>query len=684
MPVGTLQTRGQSRRTRELPDSTDDSVGDMLATLDDDVLRMVALALAGMCWRSICDLACASARAASVLRESGAVWQKAAAVYFGSATQRTTCLQEIYRSQRKALETMLAPPRVHDVPRDDDLDALERQCPLLDGQPYAARSPPFDEALLRACAPVPRELRGTLALLTRLPQTPPLSSLVGSDWEPLVLTIHAAMHQLQAHGVGSLDALAPLYGLVNEAIAPLKALLNGIPRPRNQPWQRRRRSIMSVYLNEEDERLRNEEHEKQGRHISEWLSARSAGELRNLLSGIVSSLEKLLARACTDEAAILEETSAAASGAVPGTLWRDMMVQSKSARAVRDQVLHPSSPFAAHLLSHPDHLKHMRPRGIAAAIKLAFESEFGEGVRAPTSARAGERGPFRLYGRDAREAFDKVVATFREGASRWLVADILTALPEEDWVCDEHQHPGNGMGYPPILHWFAFYVLEETGDDQSRSREEAQEDESRWRWHPAWAPSALRPEQHATLLALRMLWNRGWKQVASYGMLLGSASGWEPREAAAVIHKALRQRGVYEFLPNTIWYIWKHLASERMHDNEHQYMLSASVCWQLADRWLGSRARCSALFLSALLHLCSLRRDNIMGCVAAERRGKLHASAVQASARILTMAPAQGEQGCSGAEDSHSDDWDSQMDSDDSCAVAEAGWREWSWSLEFN
>ena len=181
-----------------------------------------------------------------------------------------------------------------------------------------------------------------------------------------------------------------------------------------------------------------------------------------------------------------------------------------------------------------------------------------------------------------------------------------------------------------------------------------------------------------------MLWKGGWKQVASYGMLLGSASGWEPREAAAVIHKALRQRGVHDFLPNTIWHIWKHLASERMQNDEHEYMLSASVCWQLADRWLGSRARCSALFLSALLHLCSLRRDNIMGCVATERREKLHAAAVQASARILTMARAQGEQGCSGTEDSHSDGWDSQMESDDSCAVAEAGWREWSWSLEFN
>ena len=667
------------------------SIDEMLATLDDDLLRIIALALARKCWRSVCDLACSSGRNASVLRESGAVWREAAAMYCGSAAQRTKCLHEIYCWQREAVERMLAEPTVHLIAHDELLESLEKQRPLLDGQTYAARSPPFDEAILRSCVTVPKELRGALELLTRLPQTPTLSSFVGSELEPLVLTVHAAMHHLHAatgcmHHLRALDTLAPLYGLVNEAIAPLKAL-NGMPRPRSEPHWRRRRSRMSVYLHEDYEHRRNEEHEKQGRQISEWLSAWSAGELRNLLSGIVSSLEKLLARACTDEAAVMEETDSSASCAVPATLWRDMIVQSISARDVREMVLCPSpqiAAYAAYLLSHAEHLKHMRPRDMAAAIKLAFESEFGEGVRAPTSACADRQGPFRLYARDARHAFDKVVATFREGASRWLVAKILTALPEEDWVCDESRYPGNGMGYPPILHWFAFYVLEETGDDRSSSQDEAQEDESRWRWHPAWAPSALCPQQHATLLALRMLWKGSWKQVASYGMLLGSASGWEPQEAAAVIHKALRQRGVHDFLPNTIWHIWKHLASERMRNDEHEYMLSASVCWQLADRWLGSRARCSALFLSALLHLCSLRRDNIMGCVAAERREKLHAAAVQASARILTMAGTQGEQGCSGTEVSHSDGWDSQIESDDSCAVAEAGWREWSWSLEFN
>lgn len=682
----------------------------MLAILDDDVLHLIAVALAKTCWRSLCDLACSSRRNAS-LPLTCSVWREAATLYYAGEAGCAKHVQEFYSSQRECLERMLTtrPPRQL---RDGTtpLEYLQQVCPLLSGRTYTQlgsgavlggfavqevdhqgssgqsndssireAQPPFDAGMLALCAPVPDTLLSILALAARLPQTSPLSSFVGSEWEPMALSVHAAMHKVTdlRHPPGK---SSPLRQLVIEALAPLEAFTN-VPPPRGEESSLRRRynSIMmrSSWSDDSD----HEAHIEKARKIAEWLAAWSAGELCSLLGAVISSLEPLLARACADEAAVMNEASSPEFSAVPATVWRALVVQNVWAKSIRGMYKYPGTrePYhAAWILSDSAHLKHLSARGMVAMVELAFQHIFEQGVRGEKTYSYDS--PFNIYARNAADHFDKVTATFRDADGRHSVASMIDALPEEAWECDWGEYPGNGMGYRPILHWFAFHVLDraETEQDRRRWREERDDSRTTGSWHLAWGPDALRPEQHATLLAIRMRWSRGWTRVTSYDMLLSPESSWEPRVAASIIHKALRQAGIDEFLPNNVWHIWKKLAEEKRQDetsgsSHHEYKLSASVCWQLADRWLGARARCSALFMSSLLHLCSVRRDDILACAGLERRRMLQAAAVQASARILRVGPEQDQQ--------DSDAEDSQMESDDSCAVAEAGWGEWSWSL---
>ena len=158
--------------------------------------------------------------------------------------------------------------------------------------------------------------------------------------------------------------------------------------------------------------------------------------------------------------------------------------------------------------------------------------------------------------------------------------------------------------------------------------------------------------------------------MSACGMLLEAPTAWKPRDAAVVLHKAVRYAGFDKFVPNEIWSIWRALASQKVQGDAdgQKYVLSDEVVWQIANRWLGSRARCAALFSAALL--ATGRRNGIMRVADVERREQLAHVLAKHAAKVFGSA-------------THFDDASggSQEESDDSCAVAEFGWTEWSWCL---
>mmetsp|Transcript_35628 Transcript_35628/g.83143 ORF Transcript_35628/g.83143 Transcript_35628/m.83143 type:complete len:255 (-) Transcript_35628:58-822(-) len=219
-------------RNRQLPDFP----------LGDDELVLVAHALLDRdCWRSVCDFACSSRRAADTLSARGDVWHRAAVLYFGGADATRSKVSQLLDYQCDGLRLLLLPPDANPsvfLPRnrpryyEREYDFLKRTYPLLSQGEY----PPLAEADVYACLPRSHGLRAALALLERLDAPPTdrviravaahheplrvlhrswaadgerqLAAFVGTAGEPFVLALHRTLYELN-HGPGDLTCLQP-------------------------------------------------------------------------------------------------------------------------------------------------------------------------------------------------------------------------------------------------------------------------------------------------------------------------------------------------------------------------------------------------------------------------------------------------------------------------------------------
>lgn len=658
----------------------------MLDRLADEELQIIAASLT-CSWQSTCDFACVSRRSAISLLASEHVWHDAAKSYLGGQAAAKKTVAALYERQRQLLEKVLTMPGETEQrsvphltflyhegtdyePATADQAALQRACPLLSHIHYPAMG-----GDVGVCLPKNHCLRGALALADRLLQhvdeSPlgsaiSLASLIGSTLEPMVLALHRTLHRVCQTGfrADEMDTPIPLLHDAMAAWASVRRLQVVEPYHTNDFFWR----CDNEKLGQRDRaRLA-----KRRQRAEEWLRSQSLCELQAVLSGTIASFEALLHTATKDEADALAD-----DGNVPSIVWRSLVTKNSAAqwarKATGERDLHPEaqSSLAEVALREAGCLAHLTPRSLLVAVKLALGTILKESFTGKNQQseywRSDEREPFPVHRRCQQHdaaVLGKITKIFRDGDGRRRVAELVSLLPHEqdrDWWCGwcgldptgsvitdggfivadpENLEDDYALGIDELLvHWIAHYVLAPPGRGTEERRSRGRDGQ----WHPAWEPGVLTPDQHAILLATQMHWAGGWTTVDGLGMLLGVESAWAPADAAVVLHKALRYAGFNEYLPNHIWSIWKRIASEKTHDGE-AYALTAETAWALADRWLGARARCAALFNAALV--TTGRQKAILG-----------------------------EEG----EAQESDD--SQHDSDDSCAIAEAGWTEWSWNL---